>query len=260
MEMTLYHGEPNGPSLTVLAALYETGHDAALKKINLDLGARHSGEFPQSEEVTLSIEGEGPVLVVDGEPMADSVFIARFLNDACKDSPIVPEDPYSRWRMMTWCRQTIERTAPAAAYLGTHRHLADKLAAMDEEAFDALIANIKSDDLKARWIAVRRRDFDDAKLADSRAKIAAAFEKVEDQLSDGRDWLFGEFSIADLETFAWLCGMRTVVPEAFEGKLKAGAWCGRIKTRAAVARALSIAQTDSPENVWAPGPEINRWG
>ena len=28
MSLTLYHGEPNGPSLTVLAALFESGAEA----------------------------------------------------------------------------------------------------------------------------------------------------------------------------------------------------------------------------------------
>ena len=30
MSLTLYHGEPNGPSLTVLAALFESGAEAEL--------------------------------------------------------------------------------------------------------------------------------------------------------------------------------------------------------------------------------------
>ena len=40
MSLTLYHGEPNGPSLTVLAALYESGLDADLVPIDLAKGER----------------------------------------------------------------------------------------------------------------------------------------------------------------------------------------------------------------------------
>lgn len=39
--MTLYHGEPNGPSLTVLAALEETQIKANLVPIDLTLAERH---------------------------------------------------------------------------------------------------------------------------------------------------------------------------------------------------------------------------
>ncbi|PQA86948.1 glutathione S-transferase family protein [Hyphococcus luteus] len=260
MAMTLYHGEPNGPSLTVLAALFETGHEAELKAIDLTKGERHGSDVPRSVEVDMSIEGEGPVLVADGEPMADAVFVARYLNDAAETSPIVPTDPYARWEMMTWCRQIIERTAPAAAYLGVKATLADKLAVMGEDGFNAMIAPIRSEDLKARWIAARAGDFEDDKLEDSHAKIKAALEKIESQLKDGRDWLFGAFSIADLETYAWTAGMRGIVPEAFENKSRTAAWLGRMQARRSVARALSLAKSAAPQSVWAPGPEINRWG
>ena len=78
MSLKLYHGEPNGPSLTVLAALYESGLDAELVPIDLARGERH-GDAERDREVEMSIEGEGPVLVADGEPMADSVFLAQYL-------------------------------------------------------------------------------------------------------------------------------------------------------------------------------------
>ncbi|WP_375202770.1 glutathione S-transferase family protein [Hyphococcus sp.] len=260
MALTLYHGDPNGPSFTVLAALFETGHDAALHPIDLTMGERHSDKVPRSVEVEMSIEGEGPVLVADGEPMADSVFLACYLNDLAADSPIAPTDPFARWEMMTWCRQIIERAAPAAAYLGVKTHLADKLSALNDAAFEKLTAPIKSEDLKARWRDTRANSFPEDKIEDSRAKIATAVQKVETQLSDGRDWLLGDFSIADLETYAWLSGMRDLEPAAFEGAKQTSAWIDRIEARPSVIRTLSLAKTPTPHQVWAPGPEINRWG
>jgi len=260
MAMTLYHGEPNGPSLTVLAALFETGHAAELKAIDLAAGARHGADVPTSMEVEMSIEGEGPVLVVDGEAMADSVFLACYLNDTAKGSPIAPADPYKRWQMMTWCRQIIERIAPAAAYLGVKATLTEKLQAMDDSAFAAMTARIKSEDLKARWIDVRNGVFDAEKLDDSKTKITGVVDKVDQQVSDGREWLLGDFSIADLETYAWLSGMRNVLPAAFDDKRGAEAWLARVQSRPSVAKALGLASTQAPHRSWAPGPEINRWG
>ena len=69
----------------------------------------------------MSIEGEGPVLVADGEPMADSVFLAQYLDEAAGGS-LQPTDPYARWEMEMWCRFIIERVAPAAALLGNRAH------------------------------------------------------------------------------------------------------------------------------------------
>ena len=253
-EMTLYHGEPNGPSLTVLAALAETGLDATLVPIDLAAGERHS-RAPMGVESELSIEGEGPVLEVDGEAMADSVFLAQYLDERAGGAGLQPDDPYAHWEMMMWCRYVIERVAPAAAYLGNRAHHADLNAAED-----GAIGRIASADLKQRWQDMRAGEFDAGQLADSEAKIAQAVARCEDRLADGRDWLMGDFSIADLESYAWLAGMADVVPAAFEGADKTKAWLDRVKARPSVAKALSAATVADPRQSWAPGPEINRWG
>lgn len=256
MSLTLYHGEPNGPSLTVLAALYETGAEADLVAIDLARGERHS-KAGRSREVEMSIEGEGPVLVADGEPMADSVFLAQYLDEAAGGG-LQPGDAYARWEMEMWCRFVIERVAPAAAFLGNQAHLTPKLQAMGEDEFEALVGRIGSADLAARWRAVRAGDYPEAQREDSRAKIVQAVERLEERLSGG--WILGDFTIADLETYAWLAGMVGLVPEAFENAPKTRAWLDRVKARESVSKALALSRTGDPLRVWAPGPEINRWG
>lgn len=259
MATILYHGEPNGPSFTVLSALAEKNVEAQLKPIDLAKGERHSSAVPKNAEVAMSIEGEGPVLVVDGEPMADSVFIACYLDDVGSGPAIRPADPYARWEMMAWCRFVIERIAPAAAFLGTRAHLTGKLGALSDDAFAALTANIASTDLRERWEMVRKGDFADTQVADSEGKIIAGVARVELRL-ENRDWLIGDFSIADLETYAWLAGMVSLVPAAFETAERTLLWMERVKARPAVAAALAKASGGDPTVVWAPGPEINRWG
>jgi GST-like protein len=70
----------------------------------------------------------------------------------------------------------------------------------------------------------------------------------------------GAFSIADLESYAWLAGMVELVPHAFADKPQTNAWLERMRNRPAVQRTLSAATVPDPRQVWAPGPEINRWG
>ena len=249
MTRILYHGEPNGPSLAILTAAFEKQVDLTLERIDLVAGERHGSCVPHAMEVDQSIEGEGPVLVVDGTPMADSVFIACYLDDVGTGPALRPAEPYARWQMMAWCRYAIERLAPAASYLGLN---ATPPAAVPE--------GVASIDLAERWREAVERRFDEAKLADSRAKVAQATDKIEAQLADGRDWLMGDFSIADLETYAWLAGMPSLVADAFTDRPLTSAWLARVKARPSVARALSLAATAAPETIWAPGPEINRWG
>jgi glutathione S-transferase len=152
---------------------------------------------------------------------------------------------------MTWCRQMIERTAPAAAYLGCRAH--------PPRADAALLQKIGSTDVRARWELIGAGEFSEQQLADSTTKIHQAAEKIEARLQ-GRQWLMGGFSIADLESYAWLAGMVPLVPAAFAGRPRTREWLERVKAHPAVAQALARARTADPAASWSVGPEINRWG
>jgi len=259
MVMTLYHGEPTGPSLTVLAALFESGLEADLRPIDLAMGERHAGAIPLDDEVNYSVEGEGPVLVADGEPLCDSVFIGCFLDDAAPGCGLRPADPYLRWEMMAWCRWIIERLAPGVAALANHSWTTPRLAALDDAAFAAITGRIVAQDLRERWDTTRAGALSDEHRAASEARVQEAAGKIEDRLAD-RDWIMGAFSLADLESFAWIAPMRDLLPAAFEGKPRLAAWLDRVAARPSVQRALAQARTAEPARGFAPGPEINRWG
>ena len=260
MSMILYHGEPNGPSLAVLAALGESGLAVECRAIDLLKGERHALPgltAPLARD--MGVEGEGPVLVIDGEAMTESVFIAQFLDESGAGT-LQPREAHAHWQLLMWCRRITERCAPAAAFLGCKAHAAPVLAAMDDAAFDTLAAAIVSEDLRARWVAVRRGDFPEGPTEDSVTKVRDAVQMVEDQLADGREWLMGPLTIADFETYGWLVGMEALVPDAFAGKARAAAWMGRVRARPSVKSALARATVADPAQSWAPGPEINRWG
>ncbi|HWU02640.1 MAG TPA: glutathione S-transferase family protein [Novosphingobium sp.] len=263
MGAVLYHGEPNGPSLAVLAALAETGLNIECRSIDLLHGQRHTiAGLTETLARDMSVEGEGPVLVVDGEAMSESVFLAQYL-DEMAGGGLQPKDPYAHWQMLMWCRRITERCAPAAAYLGNRAYSAPVLAAMGEDEFAAMLAPVASGDLKQRWIDTRGDSLTAAAgspLADSTAKVSAAVQMVEDLLADGRAWLMGDFSIADLETYGWLAGMVDLLPDAFAGKENAARWLDGVRARPSVQKALARATVAAPEQTWAPGPEINRWG
>ena len=57
MSTTLYHGEPNGPSLTVLATLFAKDAPAELVRIDLARGERHALPWAREPLVAMSIEG-----------------------------------------------------------------------------------------------------------------------------------------------------------------------------------------------------------
>nr|WP_166180251.1 glutathione S-transferase family protein [Altererythrobacter segetis] len=257
----LYHGEPNGPSLSVLAALYESGLAIETQPIDLLAGERHAlPDVTDSAALDYAVEGEGPVLVVDGEAMSEAVFLAQYFDEATGGCGLQPSDPYARWQMLMWCRQATERLSPAVAYLGNLAWSQKRLAAMSPAEFDKLANTIVSEDQRKRWQDLRDDVVDAAKVEDSKTKVAQFAARVEAQLADGRAWLMGPFSIADLETFAWLRSMRELEADAFAGQARCLAWMARVEARPSVQKALARATADTPARAFAPGPEINRWG
>jgi len=257
----LYHGEPNGPSLSVLAALYESGLAIECKPIDLLAGERHAlPGVTDSVALDMAVEGEGPVLVADGEAMSEAVFLAQYFDEKAGGCGLQPSDPYERWQMLMWCRQATERLSPAVAYLGNLAWSQKRLAAMSQQEFDKLTGWIASEDLRQRWQELRDDVVDAAKVEDSKTKVAQFAARVEAQLADEREWLMGPFSIADLETFAWLRPMREREGQAFAGQDRCIAWMDRVEARPSVRKALSRATTQNPAHAFAPGPEINRWG
>lgn len=265
MSAVLYHGQPNGASLTVLAALEEAGEEAGLaiecRLIDLLAGERHAlPDLAESIALDLGIEGEGPVLVVDGEAMTESVFLAQYINEVAGGAGLQPTDAYAHWEMMMWCRQMTERLSPAAALLGNMATSMAQVGAIPAEDFAGVTGRIVSDDLRDRWQALHDGSVDAAQVADSEAKIVAAVERCERQLADGREWLMGPFSIADLVTYSWLAGMESIQPAAFANAPQTSAWLARVAARPSVVAALARATVSDPLRAWAPGPEINRWG
>src|SRR2546429_3954538 len=117
--------------------------------------------------------------------MTDSVSTGCYLDDGGRESKLRPADPYERWETMRWCRHMIERTAPAAAYLGCRAH--------PPKADAALLQRIGSADLRARWEQIAAGQFSEDHLTDSRTKILQAVEQIEARL-DARQWLMGTFS------------------------------------------------------------------
>jgi GST-like protein len=254
MGAILYHGEPNGASLSVLAALAESGLEIKCRQINLLAGERHTlPGVSDSVALDMAVEGEGPVLVIDGEAMSEAVFLAQYFDEAAGGGKLQPADPYARWQMRMWCRQTTERLAPAAAYLASFAHPQPQVAVAD-------LARIKSDDLRARWQQLRDGKSDPGAIEDSKTKVAQFAQRIENQLGDGREWLMGDFSMADLETYAWLQLVRELEATAFADTPRCAAWMDRVEARPSVQAALARASTDKPERAVAPGPEINRWG
>lgn len=191
--------------------------------------------------------------------MSDALFVHRHRDEVGTGPALRPADACARWEIMMLCRRMTERVNPAAALLGCRAHLSSALAAMSDDAFAVLIEPIASEDVRARWVELRSAAIDPAKVADSHDKVAAAVQSTEQSI-DGRNYLHGEFSIADLIGFASLNRLASFFPDLFTDCPRTTAWLERVRHRPSVNHALALAKSGDPANSWAPGPEIDRWG
>lgn len=109
-------------------------------------------------------------------------------------------------------------------------------------------------------LALRQGVVDPAQVADSKVMAYQATQRCADRLADRREWLMGQFSIADLVTNSWLAGMEMIRLAAFACAPMCRVWLVRVAARPSFLAARAMANTPEPLKTWAPGPEINPWG
>ncbi|XP_019163473.1 PREDICTED: probable glutathione S-transferase, partial [Ipomoea nil] len=54
-----------------------------------------------------------PVLVHNGNPVAESLVILEYIDDTWKQNPLLPEDPYERAQLRFWAKFADEKCIPA---------------------------------------------------------------------------------------------------------------------------------------------------
>jgi glutathione S-transferase len=81
---TLYYA-PGAASMVVHLALLEAGAPHALKRVDLDAGAQRDPDY-----LKLNPRGVVPTLVVDGQPLGESVALLMLLAERHPGSPLAP--------------------------------------------------------------------------------------------------------------------------------------------------------------------------
>jgi glutathione S-transferase len=118
----------------------------------------------KSEEfLKVSPTGKVPVIVVDGDSIYESNVVNQYLDEVTDEPKLMPEDPIRRAHARIW------------------------MAFADTDFFPAVfVAGVG-----------RERGFPEARISEALEKLKAALGKLEERLR-GRDYLAGEFSLADV--------------------------------------------------------------
>ena len=253
----LYHWEPVSHSLRALICLEETG--VAYESHYVDLL-----EFQQfgSEFLAMNPAGQVPVLKNNDVTMSESALISEYLAEAFPEARLAPTDPLGWYNVQTWSKFIDYNLSSSLATLGCKRYLSPLLLSGDVEAMREAVESIPVDVRRPGWRLAVSGEYPAELLENSKRKVELVIGRMEDALADS-DWLVGDaYSIADINTFAMVHGLRDVAATqtAANNAPRTAAWYERIATRDAVKTALGKCTLHEAGSVYAPGPEHSRWG
>lgn len=174
-EAIQYYGFPTPNGLKVSIMLEEVGLPYDAHKVSLADDDQHTPEFLSlnpNNKIPAIIDPDGP----GGAPLPlfESGAILIYLAD--KTGKLMPADPAKRYEVLQWLMWQMGAVGPMFGQLG--------------------------------WFRGAGKDIEDPRPVERYEDESARVLKVLDHQLDGRNWICGDYSIADIATAPWLRTMR----------------------------------------------------
>ncbi len=233
--LTLYHGLASTCSKKARLALFEKGLAFESRLVNLQTFEQHSPEY-----LKLNPNGVVPTLVDDGHPVIESSVIIAYIDDIAPSSPLTPAAPLARADMRLWLKWSDER-AYKAVYVPTWDRLSRPVAQkLSDEELDQRLAAVPTAERRARWHATARKGFTQAEFDAAYGEMNATFDRMEAALADGRSWLVGDYSLADIAIVPFVERIDDLRPDLLASGKWPGvsAWFARYQKRPAYDKAF----------------------
>jgi glutathione S-transferase len=147
-----------------------------------------------------------PILSLGGRNIGDSSAIVAALERRFPEPPLYPADPEQRRRALELEEFFDEEVGPHVRHLAFHemRDDPERLRAVAEETAPSAFPGAVSAAYARAFSSLRWKSGDSEAAEVDRARIVAAFDRIEQELGSG-DYLVGEaFSVADLTAAALL--------------------------------------------------------
>jgi glutathione S-transferase len=235
--LELYHAEPAANSMKCLHCLKEKGLEFVSHYVDLLRFEQHSPEF-----VRINPNGQVPVLIHDGAIITESTVINEYLDDVFPAVSLRPENPVARARMRIFSKFVDEYFCPALSMWGWHilvRRVAQRLA---RNELEEILGRIPLKEQRDKWATVAGQSFTPAQLEDSKRKVRVSIDRLERLLEYSPCIAGSVYSLADINAYPMVSGVRRIFPDILSEQLapRAWAWLARVESRPATRAALAM--------------------
>jgi GSH-dependent disulfide-bond oxidoreductase len=254
--LELYHWEPTVHSGEILLYLEERQLPFRSHYVDLLELEQHRPAFLQ-----LNPTGQVPVLAHDGRVLTETGLLLQYLEDAFAGSGLTPATAAERYEVSFWIKYSAERIAPAVSLLGWRESTRPQLGAAQIAAARASLAALPIERQRI-WQKALDDSYSAEEIALMRESLAFACAKLEQALA-AHPFLAGDtYSVADIALFFMTRAIRGLLPDILNAAQtpKTLEWLRKLERRPAVAAVLALSRGPAPERMYAPGPELARWG
>ncbi len=197
-------------------------------------------DFDQVRDNYLAVNPDGvvPALMHEGRPVYESSVINEYLEDIAPRPALRPEDAYQRADMRRWVQVFQDVVFPSAGLLSQIAFIADELnRRWSADELEALIHRKVNKDRVPRQLRAVRGGLTTEEADGALAKIVGVLDRAEQALGDGRDWIAGDYSLADAAAAPNLYRFEIIDRmDLIEQRPAVAAWYRRIKARPAFRR------------------------
>jgi GST-like protein len=209
---------PNGWKISIMIEeLREAGIELpgfSVRTINIMKGEQFTAEFTAANP-----NQKIPVLIDDGRPIMESGAILQYLGEKFPNAGLLPEGP-ARWDVLQWLYWQVANVGPVFGNkLSYTRYMPD-------------VEDLKKSHPLERF-----------------GKEARRLSGVLNDQLEGRDYVCGEFSIADIALYPWIRGWKWSKVDITD-RPNVMAWVERVRARPGVGRGLAYG---------VPKEEVDQW-
>lgn len=259
--LELYHWEPNTCFLKPLIALAEKGAAFTSHWFDPTQLEQFAPGFPRNAESDLQLEREGPLLVHGDTVISSSFFMLEYIEEVLPGTQLRPGDAFAHYRARA-AAQFLGALGADVSLLGCVQYLVPVLKSQDVSTLRPRLESIEPVERRNNWLALLDGTYDESVLEKTRQRLRFPLGRVE-QILGGSSWLAGsEYSLADIDAFALLRPLPTLVPDAVNERQtpRIMEFLSRMHERRAVREALAVSRSGKPHEAFVPGAEPSRWG